>query len=199
MKIQVKFYNIKSLFKSNSTLSFESKRYKRRRDTFSPLFNHLFKPILFNRGGEKGIFRLHHTYSRASTVLMLLEGTTSSMGKGFSRYPFWSRGSFNQEVLYAEDGGEEGVWQQSRQDRLANSFSVAVCTEREDADVFRVKRIVGKRGLNRVIHRWGWKKEMKEEEGRGPAVIFHDRYCEPRISDGNHFRAADCTPNHHLR
>lgn len=121
------------------------------------------------------------------------------MGKGFSRYPFWSRGSFNQEVLYAEDGGEEGVWQQSRQDRLANSFSVAVCTEREDADVFRVKRIVGKRGLNRVIHRWGWKKEMKEEEGRGPAVIFHDRYCEPRISDGNHFRAADCTPNHHLR
>lgn len=39
---------------------------------------------------------------------MLLEGTTSSMGKGFSRYPFWSRGSFNQEVLYAEDGGGRG-------------------------------------------------------------------------------------------
>lgn len=82
-------------------------------------------------------------------------------------------------------------------------FSCSVQREREggreDADVFRVKRIVGNRGLNRVIHRWGWKKEMKEEEGRGPAVIFHDRYCEPRISDGNHFRAADCTPNHHLR
>lgn len=56
---------------------------------------------------------------------------------------------------------------------------------------------LGQRWVDSEIE--GLQQRQSGEGERELVVISRDRYCEPRISDGDDFQAADCTPNHHLR